>query len=221
MINFTRVHITAFVAIAATSWWLTLALRGVPLTRDHLAPFGTVVSIVGAVAFGLEHLLWHQRWLHGWFVKRPDLRGTWKVSIQSDWIDRETGKTKSQITAFMGVVQTLSKLQMHLMTPESESWFVAHAVHSSPNQKGYQIIGVYTNQPAIHLRSRQSDMHFGAIVIDTHGPSDSKPTSLTGEYWTDRKTRGRMTFSQRIKPVLSRYDDARAAFTASRTAAPS
>lgn len=55
-------------------------------------------------------------------------------------------------------------------------------------------------------------MHLGAIVLDTHGPSKSKPSNLTAEYWTDRKTTGRMTFSDRIELVHTRYEDAERAF---------
>jgi SMODS-associating 2TM, beta-strand rich effector domain len=212
-VTFTRVHITAFVAVAAGSWWAALALLGVPLSRQYLLPFGTVVTALGAVAFALEHFLWYQPWLHGWFVRRPDLRGTWEVSIESDWVDPKTGVKKTAILAYMGVVQTLSKLQMHLMTPESESWFVAHAVYASPSESGYQVVGVYTNKPNVHLRATDSDMHFGAIVIDTHGPSKSKPRTLTAEYWTDRKTSGQMTLSRRVKSVYTRYEDARVAFS--------
>jgi hypothetical protein len=34
----------------------------------------------------------------------------------------------------------------------------------------------------------------------------------TGEYWTDRKTSGRMTFSARVSRLCTRYEDAERAF---------
>ena len=47
------------------------------------------------------------------------------VELQSDWINPATNLGVPLIVCYMGVAQTLSTLQMHLMTPESESWFIA------------------------------------------------------------------------------------------------
>lgn len=206
--NFSRLHISAFLALSAITWGVVLLLQGVPLSLNYLAPFGTVVGVLAISVLALEYILWRQTYLHGWFIQRPDLRGTWTVSLQSDWINPQTNQQISPIICFMGVEQTLSTLQMHLMTPESESWFVAHSIRISPNENGYQVVGVYTNKPHVHLRSNASNMHLGAIIADTHGPNKSKPDSLTAEYWTDRKTTGRMTFTDRSNVVYTRYEDA-------------
>lgn len=210
--NFTRVHIIAFLALSVIAWLAVLQIQGTPVSINHLAPFGTVVGVLAVIALILEHVLWRQPWLHGWFVKRPDLRGTWHVTLQSDWINPDTKQSLPPIICYMGVEQTLSKLQMHLMTPESESWFVAHGVRPSPSENGYQVVGVYTNKPQVHLRGKRSEIHLGAIIIDTHGKSKSHPDALTAEYWTDRKTTGRMTFARRNARVFTRYDDADTAF---------
>lgn len=153
----------------------------------------------------MEKVLRRQQWLHGWLVQRPDLRGTWKVQLQSDWRDPVTGNPNGPITCYVGVNQTLSTLQMHLMTPESESWLVASSIRVSPSETGFQIVGVYTNKPDHHLRSATSAMHLGALVIDTHGSSTLRPETMTGEYWTDRKTTGRMTLSSRSDIVYTQF----------------
>lgn len=210
--SFSRLHISVFLLIAAISWLVVLKIQGTPVSIQHMAPFGTVVTVLAGLAILLEKFLWKQPWLNGWFVARPVLCGTWKVSLQSDWIDPETEQSIEPIICYMGVEQTLSSLQMHLMTPESESWFVAHGVRRSPSEKGYQVIGVYTNKPHVHLRGNTSEMHLGSILIDTHGESAAYPDALTAEYWTDRKTAGRMIFSDRQKRVYTRYSDAHSAF---------
>lgn len=210
--KFSRLHIMTFLGLAVVAWWAVLQWHGKPMNREMLQPFGTVVGVLMIAAFALEHFLWRMQWLHGWFVKRPDLRGTWKVTIESDWIDPETCNPSFPITAYAGIAQTLSTLQMHLMTPQSESWFVADAVRPSPDEAGYQIIAVYTNKPNMHLRAGVSDMHLGAIVIDTHGKKKGKPDVLTAEYWTDRKTRGTMTLSERQTRLFTKYEQARQKF---------
>ena len=207
--NFSRLQISVFLGMAVVAWALVLFVQGTPLSFSQLAPFSTVVGVLAIGALSMEKLLWRQPWLHGWFVKRPDLRGTWKVLLQSDWISRETNAAIGPITCYIGVEQTLSSLQMHLMTPESESWFVAHSILTSPSENGYQIVGVYTNKPHVHLRSSTSAMHRGAVIIDTHGESALRPSSLAGEYWTDRKTTGRMTFTNRCDTVYTQFTQAK------------
>ncbi len=207
--NFSRLQISVFLGIATVAWAAVLLIQGRQLSLSDLAPFSTVVGVLAVGALLMEKVLWRQPWLHGWFVQRPDLRGTWKVELQSDWINPETGTGIGPITCYMGVEQTLSTLQMHLMTPDSESWMVASSVRASPSETGFQIVGVYTNKPHVHLRSATSAMHLGALIIDTHGSSALRPETLTGEYWTDRKTIGRMKFSNRSETVYTHFTQAK------------
>ena len=206
-----RLHISVFLGIAVLAWAVVLLAQGAHVGWEHLQPFGTVVAVLGILSLSLEKVLWRQAWLHGWFVKRPDLRGTWRVELRSDWIDPTTGERVPLIVCYMGVEQTLSRLQMHLMTRESESWFIAEKINPSPSGVGYQIAGVYTNRPHTHLRGDRSEMHFGGLLLETHGPPN-RPDALTGEYWTDRKTKGQMTFGARRIEVYTRFADAERAF---------
>ena len=211
MIVWTRIQITVFVALGAFVWWLVLAFQGTPVSRGHVAPFSIVVTFLVVLGTAFEHVLWRQPWLHGWFVKRPDLRGTWHVLLESGWSDPDTQQPSPRMDCYMEVQQTFSTLNMHLMTPESESWFIADQIRPSPKGSGYQVVGVYTNQPTTQLRDDRSAMHFGALVLHTHGSSHARPDSLTGEYWTDRMTKGSMTFSQRMNAVYTRFVDAQRA----------
>lgn len=212
-----RLHISIFVILAALVWLIVLLCQGTQVTWAHAQPFSIVVSALVGLGLLLELVLWRQPWLHGWFVKRPDLRGTWRVELQSNYVRPETNERVPMIVCYMGVTQTLSKLTMHLMTPESESWFIADHVRSSPNGSGYQVIGVYTNEPNVHLRDeRISEMHQGAVIIETHGP-ELRPSTLTAKYWTDRKTTGTMTFTTRVEEVYSRFTDAQLVFQNSAT----
>ena len=207
-----RLYITAFVGIAALIWAIVLLFQGTPINWDHARPFSVVVSSLVSLGLLFEFLFWRLPVFHGWFFKRPDLRGTWRVELQSSYVRPETNERVPLIVCYMGVKQTLSTLNMHLMTPESESWLIADHVRISPNGNGFQVIGVYTNEPNVHLRDeRISEMHQGAIIIETHGVS-LRPTALTAKYWTDRKTTGTMEFTARISDVTTRFVDAENAF---------
>ena len=203
-----RIHIIVFLAIATLVWWVTLLLQDTPVTWEHGKPFTVVVSVLGLLGFVFNRFLWRLPILHGWFVKRPDLRGTWRVELQSSYISPKTKQRVPMIVCYMGVEQTLSKIQMHLITSESESWFIADHIRPSPSGNGYQVIGVYTNEPKIHLREeRISEIHKGAIIIDTHG-SGVRPNTLKAQYWTDRNTNGTMDFTNRVSQVFTRFEDA-------------
>lgn len=215
-----RLQITVFVTIAAIVWFAILLCQGVPVGWDYAKPFSIVISILVGLALLLEFIAWRHPRLHGWFVPRPDLRGTWRVELQSSYIRPETGERVPMIVCYMGVKQTLSKLQMHLMTAESQSWLIADHVRPNPSGSGYQVIGVYTNEPNVHLRDeRISEMHQGAIIIETHGP-ENRPTHLSAKYWTDRKTTGTMEFTARIDDLCSKFADAERAFQQQRATSP-
>lgn len=203
----TRLQITAALAVATAAWATALWLQGTPISREHLAPFTTVVGVLVIVALAMEHLLWRFRFFQGWLFDRPDLRGTWKVTIQSEWPDPETGVKAPPIAAYAGIVQTLGKLQIQLMTPESESCLLAHAIEPTPCGNRFYVSVVYANTPGVELRGVRSERHVGAATISTHG-AKYQPESMTAEYWTDRRTVGRMTFEGRIPTVYSRFEDA-------------
>lgn len=209
-----RLHITALVIVAAGIWLAVLLIQGTPVSWAHARPFSIVVSSLVGLGLLFEFVLWRQPWLHGWFVRRPDLRGTWRVELQSSYVRPGASERVPMIICYMGVRQTFSTLQMHLMTPESESWFVADHIRPSPNGDGFQVIGVYTNEPNVHLRDQRiSEIHQGALVAETHG-FGLRPETLTAKYWTDRKTIGTMEFTGRLNAVLSRFEDAEQAFNA-------
>lgn len=206
----TRLQISITLGIAAIAWWAVLLVQGTPLTWDHARPFSVVIAVLVIVALLSEYWAWKLPFLQGWLFSRPDLRGTWKVTIQSEWVDPKTNERIAPITAYAGVVQTQSKLQIHLLTPESESCLLANSVTPTVCGQRFEIAAVYANTPDVSLRGVRSERHVGATIITTHGPRKYKPASMTAEYWTDRKTVGRMTFEGRESTVYSRFVDAHA-----------
>ena len=176
------------------------------MNTELFAPFSIVVSSLTILGILFEHVVWRCRLLHGWFVKRPDIRGTWRSIIESDWTSEDNQDSRKTIEGYMGITQTLSKLQMHLMTAESESWLTAQDIHESPTGSGYEVVGVFTNRPDALLRGATSEMHFGTIVLTTHGQLVRKPSEMRGEYWTDRKTKGTMRLTWIANTVYTTFD---------------
>lgn len=204
-----RLHIGTFISLAVAAWVFLLWIRGTPIGWDHLWPYGLVVSLLTLLAAAFDRWIWAWRILQGWFVRRPDIRGTWRVELQSQCIDPETGNSPDLIVCYMAIRQTLSRLSMRLMTPESSSLLVGDKIiHSADGI--FEVTGVYSNTPRLELRGEQSEIHYGALMLQViHEP----PTSLQGHYWTDRNSRGTMTLSRRVADVYSRFEDAHAAFS--------
>lgn len=216
-----RVHVTVFVAAAALVWLAVLVLQGTEVTWEHGRPFSIVVSVLVGLRAALEYFLWRLPPIQGVLVKRPDLRGTWRVELQSSYVCADTGERVPVSVCYMGVKQTLSTLQMHLMTPESESWLIADHVRPSRKGTGFQVIAVYENEPDIHLKvTGKSQMHTGAMVIESHGQG-RRPASLSGKYWADRGTVGTVEFSSRSDRVFTKFGDAHVAFQLDGESGPS
>ena len=121
---------------------MSLLANGIELSWELFTPFSFGVGAIAGVWAALERVVWRWPWLHGWFVKRPDLHGTWKVTMRPRYIRPGETKPVAPITCYMSVTQTLTLLRMKLMTPESSSVFIADRIRPLPTGEGYRVIGV-------------------------------------------------------------------------------
>lgn len=207
-----KVHIGVIVGVATAIWAVVLWARGLPVTLSDLGSFSLVVTGTFLVVWLFDRYVWPCRvkgWcvFHGWLVACPDIRGTWEVELRSSWIDPKTGQGVPPIRCYYGVRQTCTTLQMHLMTPESESWLQVHRFLPSNRTHGYKLAAVYTNEPNAFLRGQRSEIHHGTILLEFHGADPSHPDKFTGEYWTDRATKGTMTARRISSRVVSTHAD--------------
>ena len=200
-----RLHIGTFLGLAVVAWAVVLWARDIPLMLEHLWPYGLVLSMLVIAATIFERWGWAWRIFQGWFVKRPDLRGSWHVELKSDWVNPDTGQKIDPINCYMAVRQSLTSLSMRLMTAESSSRLIAHKIVAA-NDGVFLVVGVYTNTPKLELRGGRSEIHYGALLLQVLG---EPPTSLEGHYWTDRNSRGAMRLSNKKAEIFSTYAEAR------------
>ena len=203
-----RVHIASFIGLTIVIWLVVLWIQGEPvLSLQFLRPFSFVVGVVGVIVAIFSRWAWAWPVFRGWYVKRPDIRGTWKVVLRSNWINQDTGKVAPPITAFITVRQTLTTLSLRLMTPESRSKLIAHSI--ALEEDGiYRIAGIYRNEPRVELQGDRSEIHHGSFVLEVYG---MPPNSMEGHYWTDRSTRGTMTITNRKKKMFDTFEAANSA----------
>jgi hypothetical protein len=203
----TRIHVSALLLLAALLWGVTLVLSGVPVSPVYLRPLQTVTGVMVIALAVFDLWLWRVPALQGWFVKRPNLNGTWRVQFDSDWKDRATERPIGTRTAYMVVRQTFSTLSMRLLTNESTSSLVAESIEVSGDGT-FKAFAVYRNEPKIRVRDG-SPIHYGAFMLNVQG---SPAERLEGAYWTDRTTRGDMTLSDRRAELCGSYAAAKSMF---------
>ena len=208
-----RLHLSTIVGIAIAIWAVMLVIEGVAVSVSWLRPFSPVIGVVLLLVLAFDRWLWRIRLLHGWFVKRPVLRGLWKIELRSEWKDPVTCNRPAAIEAYLVVRQTYSYLSLRLLTKESSSETLAADIVEAADGT-FRVYAVYRNEPRPEFRDR-SPIHYGALLIDFEG----YPERLGGNYWTDRNSRGQLTTTGHLKKVCSSYHEARSAFQKSQAQA--
>jgi hypothetical protein len=205
-VKFTRLHISSFIALTIAVWLLAHWMQGMPvLSANFLKPFGIVVSVITGVVVIFNNYLWSFKLFQGWYVKRPDLRGTWRVELQSSWINPETNEVISQINGYAVIRQSLTSLSFRLMAKESRSVLVAHSIEQQEDEGLYKLVGVYRNEPTIELQGVRSEIHHGSFALDVHG---NPVYELQGHYWTDRGTKGSMKLFGKVCKLYDTFEQA-------------
>lgn len=200
-----RLYLSAILLVAAALWGGMLILEGVVVSGVWLRPFSTVVGVLLLLLVAFDLWAWRLRFLHGWFVLRPDIRGTWRVELRSEWKDPATGKPVGPIVAYLVVRQTFSTLSLRMLTGESASEQVAGEI-SKASDGTYRLAAVYRNEPKLSVRDR-SQIHYGAIVLDLQGDPVHE---LAGAYWTDRNSRGEVKTLARHDSVVASFQEGQA-----------
>jgi hypothetical protein len=197
-------YLKAIIYSTVAIWATVLLATGQHLSLGWLRPLSTVTSAVLLLGMAFELWLWKLPLLHGWFVKRPVIEGTWRAQLRSNWKDA-SGAAIPPIEGYVVIRQTLLNLSLRLMTKESASHLVGTEIVCALDGL-YCVSGVYRNEPRYQDRTH-SQIHFGALwlrVIDT-------PTQmLEGHYWTDRNTAGEMQLTEKRREKFQDFESARA-----------
>ena len=202
-----RLHLSVLLSIAAAIWGVSLMLGGGDLSPSFIRPFSVVVGILVFLLSQFELWIWRLPPLRGWFVQRPNLRGTWRVLLTSNWRNPDTEQSVAPITGYLVVRQTYSSLSLRLLTAESSSELLGAQILRAEDGT-FKIAGVYRNEPKLAVRHR-SAIHYGGLVLVLEG---NPPTALEGHYWTDRDTRGEIEATERQKKAFQTFDAANSFF---------
>jgi hypothetical protein len=200
-------YVKAILYVAVAVWAIVLLVSGQNLSSALLRPLSTVTSVVVLLSMAFELWLWKIPLLHGWFVKRPVIEGTWKAEIRSNW--KDTGGAEiPPVQGYVVIRQTFLNLSLRLLTEESSSHLVGTEIVCSVDGL-YCVSGVYRNEPRYQDRGH-SQIHYGAVWLQVI----EKPTQmLEGHYWTDRNTAGELRLTERQRYKFQDFKTAQAHYS--------
>jgi hypothetical protein len=184
---------------------------GIWLADDRLDPgwlrFYSLAVLLATVGVWLwESALWKLPVVQRSGKVPRNVGGTWKGTLDSFWIDPNTGQRPGPKPAYLVVRQTATAVSVILLTDESKSVPSQGVVSSGPGVASLDYMYLNRPDPSVENRSR---MHHGSASLDITG---LPPTRLRGRYWTDRDTRGELDFGERRKQKAEDFDQARNLF---------
>jgi SMODS-associating 2TM, beta-strand rich effector domain len=165
-------------------WFLALLVTGVHLSGVWTRVVTSAPLIVLILFAIFDNWLWHFRWIRR-VVHRPLLAGTWKgqlVSLRTSAAGTEESHT---LPVLLVIRQTYLTLSITMISAESKSRSIGALLQRNTNDD-FTTFYHYDNVPALEYR-HESPRHAGSATLDIAGLT---PTSLNGEYWTDRRSRG-------------------------------
>jgi len=199
-----RIQIKLFVFLVLSIVAAVLFSRGQSPSLKDLAS----TSSYAVTGVGLILVLWN-RWLWSWWIfrpwlsKRPDLRGTWKGVLHSEYLDPTTHQRKGPIDVYLVIRQTNSDINVRLFSAESSSVSLSGGLISDGVDVSTLVV-TYRNEPQLFKREH-SPIGYGGMLLNVRG---DKVYQLDGEYWTDRLTRGEAKFTTRSKTICHDFGQA-------------
>ncbi len=187
-----RVQIVAAIT-AILGFVLPIVYGGTNSPANALRVYSFSVSAVIVLFFIYDRFVWHWPLVRKW-TKKPDLRGTWKGELKSSYL--RDGKPLEPISSILRIRQTNSSQQVTLFTGESASVTEQSQMVKEPDDR-WRLAWTYSNVPRASVRHR-SDCHLGTAEV-TFDPREG----LVGSYYTDRLTRGEMSFPVRSRKLYA------------------
>lgn len=201
--NTIKIH--AQIIIFLIIWAAIIFLSKTYDTNDLWPAVKQIPKAISAYAIlGVIFTKWVWRWplLQGWLIKVPDIQGTWRGTLKSDWVDPSTGKKLPPIPMILVIKQTFSNIKCTLMTKESVSHSMTADINYMSGGQDLYLTYNYTNRSKATIRER-SPIHDGAVILKI---IKNPGFCLEGEYWTSRNTKGEMSLNFESKTLLEKFD---------------
>lgn len=207
-----KLHLQFIFWTAVTIYTLFLFADGQTLAYDLLKPASFVLVIVAGIVAIFDNFFWSCSQLYPWFVTTPNLKGTWKGILKTNWVNPISKEAKGPVECFVSIHQTYNNLSFRLMTSQSESNLLTYSFVASAGGV-CELTAVYLNRPKFSNRGLNSEIHYGSVLLQING---QKPSLICGHYWTDRNTSGVIELLERTNMPLLSFEDCKNFFEKNR-----
>lgn len=185
----TKLYIWTLVLISITYYlliflYITDTSTNITIT-SYLKPIPIVVTLDTLTIYIFVKWLWKWNKLYPWLVPFPNLNGTWRGFLKSNWVCPETNKNPEKIPTILTINQSFTHVSCVMRTGEMCSESFSAEICIDPLSKKIDLVYSYKSTPNADIRHR-SQLHFGTVKLDIVGENKK----LVGEYWTSRETTG-------------------------------
>jgi hypothetical protein len=198
MTNRARIQLIAatVVAVFAGGIWLS----GGQLHSQWLRFYGAAVFLATIALSFWEAFIWRLPPVQRIQGVPRNVRGTWKGTLTSLWIDPDTSTPQPPKTAYLVIRQRASSVSVTLLTYQSRSSSFMGQVDTVDGRTA--LAYSYRNWPSPLLEDH-SRIYHGSALLDVSGQSANR---LVGRYWTDRDSRGELRFEARSKTAVDDFE---------------
>lgn len=184
-----------FIIPFAISWLAIIQFSDIAnvVSFETLKKIPDAVAVASIFYFLFSRYMWRWPAFKGWLVPYPNLQGTWIGFLHSTWENPETKKRVEPIPIQVCIKQDFESLHISMFTKESESFSQA-AKFITENDGSIGLKYTYTNKPKATVRER-SEIHEGAASLKV---VVTPKLSLSGDYWTGRKTTGEIEVTKKL-----------------------
>lgn len=199
--NYNRVLVTVGIIL----FCLLFLVSGVDFNNISLSEVfrsissATLLTLFFNVAF--KNWIWKCQWiplLNPLIVLVPNLHGTWKGTLQSNWTDSETGQQVSptEITAF--IRQSFISISVEIRTAKMVSKSYIAGIKTDGDTETQELCYSY-NSKANADTLEINPWHEGSAKLEILSSPNLK---LKGNYWTLRKTIGTIELERISKSIM-------------------
>lgn len=180
--------------------YITLAAMGFAwllLGTTALTYAGLIVMAINLVFLGFARRAWRWPILNGCIVKHPDLTGTWRYEIDSEYVDPLTG-SKVKKTAFAVVKQTLTSTTILVWTDNARSESIGATIEIDRHDLFTLAVPFICKVRSEH----DEPIHYGCALFEKVRRGAEE---IEGRYWTERATQGSVRLSDRRPEEIGSY----------------
>jgi hypothetical protein len=190
------------IALSAALAILFALVTGSDINQGALLKVLSVTSSAVVILLLIyDRWLWRM-WPLRYLTHRPIVHGTWKATLESGWTDPATGERTAPKDGFVVMHQTYSNITVTMLFDISHSHSLSADICL---QNERHLLAFIYRSEAETLAQEGNPPHRGgaALYIATE-----RRVSFEGDYWTERRTKGRVVSNGHSKKIYKSFRDA-------------